>query len=335
MDSVEGIDIPPAWQRSAEKIIVGNHRRVIVLGGADSGKSTFCAFLVQRLLDAGFKTTFIDCDVGQKDLGPPACLSSATLKPGHRLEGSGFSGIVADGHYFIGAVAPARHLLPMAVGVRHLVDSARGRFAVINTTGFIHGIGRVLKSYKIESALPDLILGIERSHELKSILTPYRNRQIVRVRPSYLAKSKSPAQRRAAREAAFKRYFQQALPVRLELRRLIFQRSLIFSGTPMDRTGFIHFEKTSEGPLAVGEFSEDIGLKLVRPGFEERLLCGVADTGNHCLGLGVIERIDFEEKTVSLMTPVPERRIRIIQLGNIYLGPEGQEIDRKKVDEVW
>ena len=48
----------PAWQYAS------------VLGGTDSGKTTFCQYLLGRL-KSQFLTAYIDCDPGQSVIGPP------------------------------------------------------------------------------------------------------------------------------------------------------------------------------------------------------------------------------------------------------------------------
>ena len=98
---------------------------------------------------------------------------------------------------------PGGHVLPMIVGVRQLVDAARAAHIIINTTGFVTGPGRVLKSYKIEAVRPDVIVALENGRELRTLLQAYRHYRILRLPARAYATSKTFEQRRAARERAF------------------------------------------------------------------------------------------------------------------------------------
>ena len=51
--------------------------RVFVLGGVDSGKTTFTTRLAQAGLDAGLQVAVVDADLGQSTYGPPGRVRSA------------------------------------------------------------------------------------------------------------------------------------------------------------------------------------------------------------------------------------------------------------------
>ena len=141
------LDIPPAWDWSADQIVRHKWRKILVLGGVDRGKSTYCRFLTRRCLETGQRVAVVDTDVGQKDIGPPA-----TLTLGYPEVAQSLAEVPPVAWYFLGATSPAGHLLPMIVGVRQLVDTARAAYVIINTTGFVTGPGRVLKSYKMRQS---------------------------------------------------------------------------------------------------------------------------------------------------------------------------------------
>ncbi len=325
---VADIDIPFSWENSAETILKNRLRKILVIGAADRGKSTYCNFLVHALMSAGSSVAFVDADIGQKDVGPPTTISLGYPEPGLQL-----CEIQPSALYFAGSVSPAGHFLPAVVGTRRLVDAARAPHVVIDTTGLIHGIGIVLKAYQIESLRPDVIVAIEKGHELRSVLNAYRNHRTIRIGPSARAVPKTPEQRRAARRRAFKDYFKNSRTATLKTREVVFQRTLLFNGKPLTDPRFIHLEQTSEGILAVSDNRAEAGkgLKLLHSGFEENLLCGVADRHGDVLGLGIIRRIDFSRKTITLVTPVPADEIRIVQFGDIYLSPEGRELGMRRI----
>jgi len=326
---MDGMDIPAGWEKSAHMIISRRWRRILVIGASDSGKSTYCHFLSLRLAEHDPPVAIVDADIGQKDIGPPASLTLGYT--GHGVE---LGAIAPASFFFVGAVSPVRHLLPMVVGVKQLTDLARAPFTIINTTGLIRGVGRILKGYKIEALEPDVIVAIQRAHETESILRAYRNHDIIRLHCSPKAVLKTPEQRRIARERAFSAYFQRAAEHSFDLRELVFQRTLLFSGKTIKHRDFVHFERTSEGLFAISDrpVANRNNVKLTPAGFESNLLAGVADRNNHCLGLAILHRIDFEGRTIALTTPVQPENAQIIQFGDIYINADGIELDRKRRD---
>jgi polynucleotide 5'-kinase involved in rRNA processing len=59
------LHIPEAWRETAATILQDRPRVILVLGGGDAGKSSFCRFLVAELLAAGHRVAIVDSDVGQ------------------------------------------------------------------------------------------------------------------------------------------------------------------------------------------------------------------------------------------------------------------------------
>ena len=282
------IDIPASWARSAAEIARRPWRRVLVIGAVDRGKSTYCRFLSQHLLAAGWRVAIVDADVGQKDIGPPAAI---TL--GYPALAQPLSTVLPAAWYFVGAVSPVGHLLPMVVGTRQLVEAAQAACVIINTTGLVHGVGRVLKGYTIEAVQPHVIVAVEQAAELQPLLTAYRNYRILRLPPSPHAVAKTPEQRRLAREQAFQRYFQTASEVALPVKHLLFQRRYV----PRDE--------------------------------EPHVLCGVADRRNRGVGLAICLGRQAQPDTLTLLTPVPAVHIHIVQYGDLSLTRQGHELERR------
>jgi polynucleotide 5'-hydroxyl-kinase GRC3/NOL9 len=280
------IDIPASWAWSAAEIAQRRWRKVLVIGAVDRGKSTYCGFLSRYLLAAGWRVAIVDADVGQKDIGPPA-----TITLGY--PDTSLAQVQPAALYFVGAVSPVGYLLPMVLGTKRLVDAAQGEFVLINTTGLVQGVGRILKGYKIEAVQPDVIVAIEQGTELQPITRAYRNYRTLHIQPSTRVIVKTSEQRREARERAFGSYFQSATEVVLACRSLIFQR------------------------------------RDVPAGFEQHLLCGVADRRNKGLGLAIITELNWSRGTIALLTPLPAESIWILQGGDLYLTPDGCELGHR------
>jgi len=317
------IDIPSSWTRSAEVILRKRYRKVLVVGAADRGKSTYCHFLATTLGAAGFKVAFVDADIGQKDVGPPATISLAYLATATSLAQARL-----DGLYFIGSVDPIRHFLPIVVGTRRLVDAARTPFVIIDTTGLVQGPGRILTTFQIESLQPDALVALEQKGELGPVVKPYRQYPLLRLRSSPRVLPKSHEARRAAREAAFRNYFTAATAITLDLKRLLVQRCLLFNGRSYADPRFIYAEKTPEGLIGISAdpTAELAALQVLPAGFEKNLLCGLGDYRGNGLGLGIIEKIQLQQSTITLWTPVGRQRIRTLQFGELYLDRDGREL---------
>src|SRR5262245_27038781 len=94
----------------------------MLVGGLDSGKTTLGRMLALSGLRAGHSVAFIDADLGQKTVGPPACVGlrlirgESDLEPGAVLEPDAIS--------FVGATSPQGQLLPLVVGTGILLDQA-------------------------------------------------------------------------------------------------------------------------------------------------------------------------------------------------------------------
>src|SRR4051812_11475586 len=189
-DDILKDDIPKDWQRLADSLVRSQWQRVVVLGAADRGKSTFCRFLGQQLVDAGIGVSLLNADPGQKMLGPPACVTA-----GH-FGGSGrFSRPML---YFVGGTDPARRIGSIIAGAARLAYAVSDRL-LVNTSGLVDGSGYSLKRLKIDALCPDHIVAIARGSELDALLAPLPPVRVHRLAPSPAAHGKSASARAAAR----------------------------------------------------------------------------------------------------------------------------------------
>ena len=124
---------------------------ILVLGGPDCGKSTFCRYVLGLAQTAARQIAVIDGDLGQSHLGPPATLG-LNLYPPHNSDDFG---LFPDNLYFIGQTSPPGNMLELVVGLHRLTELARGRGCrriIVNTSGFINGPAAVrLKLAKAET----------------------------------------------------------------------------------------------------------------------------------------------------------------------------------------
>lgn len=320
------LHVPPKWEVAASEIFERRLSTVLVIGDSAVGKSSFCRYLIEALLARPAEVAFVDADIGQSNLGPPAAV---TL--GYPFSPVDFSAVPPAAYYFVGSTGPIGRFLPLVIGTASLTREARTAFVIIDTTGLVHESGRVLKNYKIDAVRPDVIVTLERRNELAPIRMANRHVPIIRIEPSRKAHGKDDYEKIEVRRQSYARHFSRATPLQLSLESLVFQRTLLFTGKPIEIDGAIHAEQSTEGILVVGApAAPPPGSKVLPLGFERNLLCGVADATGRCLGLGIIEHIDFAGRTVALTTAAERDKVRIVQFGDVYVTPEGGELGQVK-----
>jgi polynucleotide 5'-hydroxyl-kinase GRC3/NOL9 len=187
---------PPEWVEAAEHICRHAPARVLVIGARDTGKSTFCRFLYDAATQLGRSAALLDTDVGQKTVGPPACV---TLKDRYGLKLA-----------FVGATNPVLGWRRLVEGTRRLAHEADADLLVVNTSGLLGGPGRRLKAAKIDAVQPGLLIALGDDPALQAIIGDRPERPVLRLPLSPEARRKTDGERRAARREAFGAYFAQA-----------------------------------------------------------------------------------------------------------------------------
>ncbi len=196
MDPLPNLHVPPEWNEAARRIERDGPRTVGVIGPADSGKSTLARFLVAAATGAGLKPALIDTDLGQKIVGPPACVTMSD----------------ADGLSlaFVGTTDPVLGWKPLLEGVRRLSARAHARVGIVNTSGLVAGPGRRLKAAEIDVIRPDLLLVLGAAPDIEMLIGERPGIPVLRLPSSPSARRKTDGERRAARREAFRDYFRHA-----------------------------------------------------------------------------------------------------------------------------
>jgi polynucleotide 5'-hydroxyl-kinase GRC3/NOL9 len=214
-----------------DRILAHERCAVMVIGGSDTGKTT----LIERLADllaASSAVAIVDADMGQSHIGPPTTIAWGLVKE----QFPGWAAVEAADYYFVGATSPYKHVLPTVVGTKLICDAAASAapYMMVDTTGLITGsVGCVLKWSKIDAVQPDVVVAVQRSHELEAILAPYAHASsplILRMRPPEAAVSKSVDQRAAHRECMFARYFEKSGVIQLPAEKVSIQCIETLSG---------------------------------------------------------------------------------------------------------
>jgi polynucleotide 5'-hydroxyl-kinase GRC3/NOL9 len=339
---------------------------VLVLGGVDSGKTTWVRGAAQALAGAGRLVAVVDCDLGQGEIGPPATVGVALAAPGAAWDV--LRELPPLAAYFVGSTSPSRHTLDVCVGavqMARIVKKSRPDIVLIDTDGMVGGANaRAFKRRLAELLLPRVVLALARGPELGPLLTAFQGMDapdVWQVPAAAETGRKTAAARTTRRAARFLSALQGARSVTVSLDDVALPGTWLGTGAPMAHhllhflaqsleRPVLHAERLPGGGLYVvvnGERWDTGGLAAVESHFATRsvsvvaaqkfarLLVGLVSASGALLGLGLIERIDFARRTLTLLTPCRKPgAVAQVWLGGLKLEPDGREVGEVKPGEV-
>lgn len=266
---------------------------VFLLGGIDTGKTSFGLELLRRASAAGIKCALVDADIQTSTVGPPTtvglkfCVEGASLDRDYLRE--------ADGLSFVGSIMPRAHVLPLVTGTAKLVRRAQEQGAglvVVDTTGLVSGVyGQTLKYFKLDVVRPDYVVAFERGGELEPIVgiaQRFFPAEVIEVDVDHRVVARTVDERALFREQQFAAYF-SAGASRWRVRPTVFM------------------------PTLPPEF--DLALL-------DGLVVGMEDGEGACVGIGVLE-FDASEDFLRMVSPVAEG-VKGLRLGSLRMGIDGR-----------
>lgn len=142
---------------------------MLLCGGQDSGKSTFGRWMMNKLLSRYPRIEFVDLDCGQTEFGPPGIISVTSVSS--PVFGAPFThGQNPVDARFIGSASPKGDPAAFFQSVVSLLEHHRERSlageqvpTVINTNGWVKGLGLQLILDTIRVAAPDMVVQLETS----------------------------------------------------------------------------------------------------------------------------------------------------------------------------
>jgi len=318
-------------------------RCCIVIGGSDSGKTTFVTSLANFLYRKGYRVAVVDSDVGQSDIGPPGTIGMGILS---REVGS-MSEIEPSSIYFVGSFSPERNLMPCIIGTKLLVEKAISLEAdkvLIDTTGLVlGGIGRTLKYHKIMLVRPDHIVAIRRRQELDPILDLFRNAGWTRIHEIQADPGVRRRSLQARREYRLKKllsYFHNPLEVSLPFSRVKLLGGALGFGKALDRSEIDGLQDELEVKILYGErISNSLVLIIESPSYKVEfmkmrrisdidqiitytpsdykfVLVGCLNKDCELISVGIMKDIIFSTMEIRLILPAPPSdEIAIVQMG--------------------
>jgi polynucleotide 5'-hydroxyl-kinase GRC3/NOL9 len=347
IEEVDGDTIPSSWVRAFEELLNPQVKpfTAMVIGTVDSGKTSFCTFLINKLLTEGQKVAILDGDIGQSDVGPPCTVSYAFVtKPVTDL-----FNLQARNAFFVGLTSPSRAINKMVKGLASLkqeISSNNPDFVIINTDGWVEGEDAVKYKLQLAEKLnPNIILCMQQRDELEPLLNILEKfRKVIVDSPSAI-RQRSREKRRSLRELGYMKYLRNAKVKSIPLSWLnIEEDELIGLGR---NHGNIKQAREIYGlirmkPLHLAELSDKICIVIgkrrwidsddikkveeitdkivvvVHKGEEEGLLLALYDAERKFLGIGSLREIDFRRKVMKIYTPASEK-ISIVTVGRVKL----------------
>lgn len=266
---------------------------VFLLGGLDSGKTTFGVELLGRASEAGISSALVDADVGQSTSGPPTTVGLRFCDELPVVDRDSLKR--ADGLAFVGSYSPRLHLLPLVAGTAKLAVRARAagcRLIVIDTTGLVSGVyGQMLKLSKMDLVAPDWLIAFRRGGELEPVIgiaQRFTPASVIEIDVAGEIEARSVEERISFRERQFASYFSEGT-LRWRIKPAVFM------------------------PTLPPEFD----LTLL-----DSLVVGMDDGKGSCVGIGVLEA-DPEEEILRMVSPVAEG-VRGLRLGSVKIDVSGR-----------
>ncbi len=340
----------PKYFKKIPKLLkkIENKATILVLGESDVGKTNLIIQLANLLYDRGKKIGIIDSDIGQSDIGIPACISYGHLDSKKVF----MDEISPKKSYFVGAISPNDHLIDMIVGTKEMLNYAKEENCnqiFIDTTSLnTREIGRKLKRAKINYIKPDLIIAIQKENELIHLTKNYPN--AVNIKPYKNIGHKSEEARFLLRDRRWKKHFEVTKEHIIELDKIRLLNTVLGSGVPVRISGrkfitemvgckVVYAEEVAEGFFVVIDGNPTKNYyeiyKMHKIGFEVGLLIGLVDKDSQLIGVGIIKQIDFKKKIMEIISPIESiKNVSSILVGEIRLSPIGDEIGKIKAGSV-
>jgi polynucleotide 5'-hydroxyl-kinase GRC3/NOL9 len=245
----------------------------LFIGGLDSGKSTLARAACAYALRLGRTPAYLDADVAQKTVGPPATVGMKLIREPDDLTFDRMAD--ADGLGFVGSISSEEHLLPLVGALQRLrvrALAAGADLVVVDTGGEVSGIrAQLVKYYEVDMLEPDLLVGLRRGDELEPIMgivDRFFGIETITVPVHPAVELSGVEERMEARRASMARYFKGELQ-RFRVKPTVFMPTLppLFDLTTLDRL-LVGLSDGAGGFTGLGHLeyvAEDGGLRLISP----------------------------------------------------------------------
>ena len=305
VEEVEGNTIPQSWVTAYDTLheIQKKPVTVIVIGGSDFGKTSFCTYLINRLVSEKRRVAVLDEDLGQSDVGPPCTAAYAYVtKPVTDL-----FNLKPANTFFVGVNSPReatdRTIEGTAFLKTEIVADATADFVIVNTDGWGGTKEAVQFKARLAAAVgPDLVYCLQGEEvpsfcaALGDALAEFRQE---RAESSVAVLERNREKRRDLRELGYAKYLENGRVKVYALNHL-----------------------TVEGKESNA---------LIWHRRAENLLVGLYDLKKRFLGIGVLREVDYTRKAIKVFTAVEEKPAFVF-FGKMRLDENWHEIPEKNVE---
>jgi polynucleotide 5'-hydroxyl-kinase GRC3/NOL9 len=256
--------------------------RFLLLGAADTGKTTLLLALANRLAQSR-PVALVDADIGQSHIGPPTTVGWTVIDS----RTAAYPECQARGIAFVGDITPVGHLLQLTAALILCVEQAAqaADVVLIDTPGLVTGGAACTLWWTVQQLLrPQRILAVQRENELGEVLKGLHPGmsaiELIQAPPQL--RRKSPEARQEHRRRLFGDYFRNAAVHTLDL-----------------------------GALAVRT------TRGMTPGNTIGCLVGLADGTGQDVAIGVIEQWRQEKAKGTIRAPqLDMQRVRCLTIGD-------------------
>jgi polynucleotide 5'-kinase involved in rRNA processing len=283
---------------SLRERVIGERGVVMVMGAANTGKTTMARLLLRDALRAGRSVALVDADIAVPTVGAPACVGLRWVRSETDLTDLARP----DSMRFVGSTQPQGVVLPHVVATTKLIEEARkgADFIVLDTSSIVSGVvGQTLAYHVTELCDPTLIIAIQRGEELEpgiGMLRRFLGARIAKSEPPPGLELLGPLDQRNRLVAAFRDAFEP------DLHRWRVHSSVFAPTLP-----------------------EAFDLSRL-----EGMLVGVQNDRGACLGLGALEH---DNGVVRVATRFGDQ-MRGLRLGSMRISLDTYETTRVRLREL-
>lgn len=294
IQEIEGNTIPPSWNKPVEAVLALEKRPavVMVIGQADSGKSSLCTYILNKLVEAKCRVAVLDGDLGQSDIGPSATVGYAVTSK-HVTE---LYNLRLTNAYFAGFTSPIVAIAKTLEGYTAMMNEILQRqidFVVVNTDGWVLGDDAVrYKTALVKEIKPDVVVTVQVEEELAPLVANLESNLIV-VESSSALSPRSPERRKSLREMSYTRYLKDSK----------------VQCYPMS-------QMTVEPRNAVPKDLEP----------QKSILVGLYGSDSKFLGIGVLRELNPVRKVLKVQTAVSAKPKRLV-IGKVRVNEKIQELE--------
>ncbi len=320
---INGDTIPESWKKFVKK----DYGKVFTFGGTDSGKSSFCVYVINK----SDIIHVIDADIGQNDLSHPGTMALG-IKEDSVIS---LSELKTHEIAFVGTISPSGFESRCLRAFSRLCKFATEN-AIVDTTGWIHGRrAREYKLSKIEIFNPDAVVAVGEDPYFVDDVDVFRLE-------SFVIQKRDRNLRAVIRKRNYERWLENAVEVERGVEEVLLRNTTLFRGEqlydPVLETfgdviycerGYdflnIYSENFSAGQEAVRFLREYFcvsEVNIIRPSELKGLVLGLRK-GRRYLTMGLLKEVDFDEKVLRFLGT---KDADVIEFGSFRLDEERKEV---------